>query len=193
MPATVAPTPTRTGRCVRCSIHNPSLASGGSISPRPSDWVRQHRPFNASPRWLCTLASSLPLVSLSRPSTGRLMNFRLPTQATQIAAKRLLRISKVPDRVALLIPANTSDFVCPTLRKKSLGGSAGGTYPKIRVTPSTPTASSHHASSSSMIFSWDFLMFFPMRLSEWGSRAMMLPSRSAIRIEPVGGSTRSLR
>jgi hypothetical protein len=44
-----------------------------------------------------------------------------------------------------------------------------------------------------MIASWDFLMFFPTRSSGWGSLAMMLPSRSAIKIEAVGGKPRSLR
>ena len=36
-------------------------------------------------------------------------------------------------------------FDWPALRKKSFGGRAGGTKPKIRVAPSTPTASSHPA------------------------------------------------
>ena len=99
----------------------------------------------------------------------------------------------MPRRVALSIAAKASALLWPALRKKSFGGRAGGTYPKIRVVPSTPTASSHPGWSPSMMASWDFLMFLPTRSSGWGSLAMMLPSRSAIKIEAVGAKPRSLR
>src|SRR5713101_6277160 len=105
--------------------------------------------------------------------------------AANVAARSPSTISPIPRLVASSIAANASAFDCPALKKKSLGGRAGGRYPNIRVAPSTPTASSHPVVSPSMIASWLLRIFFPTSLSGFGSREMMLPSRSAIRIEAV--------
>src|SRR5215813_4851133 len=121
------------------------------------------------------------------PAQRRTADKLLPARPTQIDAKRPARMS-VMSRLALLIAANDSAFDSPTLRKKSAGGKLDGTYPKIRVTPSTPVTSSHPASPPSMILSCDPLMFLPTYSSGRGSRAMMLPSRSASNFDHVGGS-----
>jgi len=97
-----------------------------------------------------------------------------PAQAIQIDPTRPARMSAPSRHVALLTAANASAFASPMLRKKSLGGKLDGTYPKIRVTPSTPVTSSHPASPPSMMASWDPLIFLPMNSSGCGSRAMML-------------------
>ena len=95
--------------------------------------------------------------------------------------------------VALLIAPNASLLASPMLKKKSFGDNAGGTYPKIRVTPSTPATSSYPTSAPSMMLSWDFLMLLPTNFSGCGTRAMIFPSRSAINIEDVEANPCSLR
>src|ERR1700730_13994270 len=111
----------------------------------------------------------------------------------QIDAHKPARIRVTSSHVALLIAANDSVFASQMLRKKSFGDNAGGRYPKIRVTPSTPATSSHPDSAPSMRSSWDFLMFLSMNFSSCGTRAMIFPTRSAINIEDVDDNPRSLR
>src|SRR6267378_5067767 len=101
----------------------------------------------------------------------------------QIDANKPERMSVTSCHVALLIASNDSVLASPMLRKKSFGGNAGGTYPKFRLTPSTPTTSSDPASAPSMMSSWDSLIFLPTNFSGCGTRAMIFPSRSAINFE----------
>ena len=161
--------------------------------------------LNVAPKWpisepgwrTLTRAPKLPLrhsvAKWSRPLIGSCKNLRPPKTAAAVAARRPNAINATPRAVALSIAAKASAFDWPALRKKSRGGNAGGTYPKIRVAPSTPTASSHPVLSPSMISAWPFRIFLPTSASGLGNREIMLPSRSAIRIEEVGDSPLSFR
>ena len=131
-------------------------------------------------------------VGCRSPGAKPRTSFR-PAQATQNDPKRPARMSAASHHVALLIAANELAFDSPMLKNKSFGGKADGTYPKIRGTPSMPVTSSHPASPPLMILSWDPLTFLPTNNSGYGSRAMMLPSRSAINFDDVGGNPLSLR